>query len=128
MIFMTIYIEWFDLEASLDDLLDSYNFTLFILGNLDLNLNILWSYPDWIAILLLVFLLESKITIYEDFLELSVKQIIIYQFVAWILLGEKWMLGLLPGHGWKSSESQSNSLQSNYKKKLKGYLEFLILK
>ena len=48
-----------------------------MLTNLDLNLNALQIYPNWIAILFLIFLLESNmpLTTYEDFLELSFKQL-----------------------------------------------------
>ena len=51
-----------------------------MLANLDLNLNVLQIYPNWIAILFLIFLLESNmpLTTYEDFLELSFKQLTDY--------------------------------------------------
>ena len=55
MTFMTIYFDWFDLEVSLDDLLDTILVYLY--------------YPNWIVILFLIFLLESNmlLTTYEVF-------------------------------------------------------------
>ena len=43
-------------------------------------MNILLIYPNWIVILILIFLLESNmpLTTYEDFLELSVKHLTDY--------------------------------------------------
>ena len=44
------------------------------------------DYPDWIAILFLIFLLESNmpLTTYEDFLELFVKQVTDYLSVCYL--------------------------------------------
>ena len=49
-------------------------------ANLDLNLDVLQIYPNWIAILFLIFLLEGDmpLTTYEDYLELSFKQLTHY--------------------------------------------------
>ena len=43
-------------------------------------MDILWIYANWIVILFLIFLLESnmRLTTYEDFLELFVKQLTDY--------------------------------------------------
>ena len=117
MIFMTIYIDWFDLEVSLDNLLDTV-FSLFIAK---LTWTCLRIYPDWwIAILLLIFLLESNIplTTYEDFLELSVKQLTDYLSVRGLntsgrkveLIARAFAAMELKLDIIQSSESQSNLL------------------
>ena len=119
MIFMTIYIDWFDLEVSLDNLLDTV-FSLFIAK---LTWTCLRIYPDWwIAILLLIFLLESNIplTTYEDFLELSVKQLTDYLSVRGLntsgrkveLIARAFAAMELKLDIIQSSESQSNLLQN----------------
>ena len=123
MISMAMYIDWFDLEAYTTYW---YNFGLFILANLDLNLNVLQIYPNWIAILFLIFLLESNIplTTYEDFLELPVKQLTDSLSVSSLntsgqkidIIARTFAAMELKLDIIQSSVSQSNILQSNYNK------------
>ena len=127
MIFITIYIDWFD--RSEFGQLTGCDFSLFILANLDLNLDVLWIYANWIVILFLIFLLESnmRLTTYEDFLELFVKQLTDYlsvrdlntsgrkvELIARAFAAMELKLDII-----QSSGSQSNLLQSNYEIKLK---------
>ena len=92
-------------------------------------MDVLWIYANWIVILFLIFLLESnmRLTTYEDFLELSVKQLTDYlsvrdlntsgrkvELIARAFAAMELKLDII-----QSSGSQSNLLQSNYKIKLK---------
>ena len=62
-----------------------------MLANLDLNLNFLRIYPNWIVILFLIFLLQSNmpLTIYADFLEFSFKQLTGYLSVCGLNTSER---------------------------------------
>ena len=92
-------------------------------------MDVLWIYANWIVILFLIFLLESnmRLTTYEDFLELFVKQLTDYlsvrdlntsrrkvELIARTFAAMELKLDII-----QSSGSQSNLLQSNYKIKLK---------
>ena len=92
-------------------------------------MDVLWIYTNWIVILFLIFLLESnmRLTTYEDFLELSVKQLTDYlsvrdlntsgrkvELIARAFAAMELKLDII-----QSSGSQSNLLQSNYEIKLK---------
>ena len=81
------YLYWLIWPRSEFGRLTGYDFSLFILANLDLKLSILRIYHNWIAILFLIFLLESNmsLTTYEVFLEFSGKQLTDYLSVrAWL--------------------------------------------
>ena len=92
-------------------------------------MDVLWIYANWIVILFLIFLLESnmRLTTYEDFLELFVKQLTDYlsvrdlntsgrkvELIARAFAAMELKLDII-----QSSGSQSNLLQSNYEIKLK---------
>ena len=113
------YLYWLIWPRSEFGRLTGYNFSLFIAK---LTWTCLRIYPNWwIAILLLIFLLESNIplTTYEDFLELSVKQLTDYLSVRGLntsgrkveLIARAFAAMELKLDIIQSSESQSNLLQ-----------------